>query len=85
MKTYSVEWDPRNGEPNAFYVKMTDAQVRDLRGLFTSLQKEKVLNEWSVDGIDDLGISYREFIDQEVDELMQDRPKKPKDWFPGSK
>lgn len=82
MKTYLVEWDPLRGEANGYYVDMTDAQAKDLRGLFKALEVEKVLREWRIEDVATLSGSYREFA-LEVEALMEMRKQKPKDWFPG--
>lgn len=82
MKTYLVEWDPRDGEANGFYVRMTDAQAKDLRGVFKALETQKVLREWSIDDLEDRGVSYREFVEQEVEHLLESSRKKRKDWSP---
>jgi len=82
MKTYIVEFDPLRGEADGFYVKMTDAQAKDLRGVFKALETEKVLREWRIEVVDEIANSYRDFLPY-VENLMEQREKKPKDWFPG--
>lgn len=84
MKTYIVEFDPLRGEADGYYVKMTDAQAKDLRGLFKALQVEKVLRTWRIEVIDEIANSYRDFLPI-AESLMELRDPKSKDWFPGAR
>lgn len=82
-KVYLVEYDPLHADPNGWYIRMTDAQAKDLRAIFNGLHTEGVLREYRIDYIEDLAMPYKDF-----GEILQDlrdlRKEKPKDWFPGA-
>lgn len=61
---------------------MRDSQATELRRIFRALEIENVLtDEWRVDPVDELAMSYKEF-DEILDQIKRYRKKGPKDWFP---
>jgi hypothetical protein len=83
VKTYLVEYDPVGGDPDGYYVHLTTQDARKLRAIFRSLSLENMLREWRVDDVESLAVSFEEFY-EEIKDLIDRRPGKPKDWFPGA-